>query len=229
LSHLDFPYPGRLAQLGEHFVYTEGVGGSSPSPPIPVPPTLEPIFFAGPEEFREWLARHGADRDEIQVGFWKKATGRQGLSWAQAVDEALCFGWIDGRINRIDDERHTIRFTPRRSGSVWSNRNIARVEALEAEGRMTEAGRAAFAARDDARSGVYSFERDDEARLAPEQEERFRADAKAWEFFASQPPGYRRTAIHLVVSAKRPETRARRLDRLIADSAAGLRIKELRR
>ena len=194
-----------------------------------MPPTSEPIFFSGPAEFRAWLERHHADRDELQVGFWKKATGKQVLSWAQAVDEALCFGWIDGRGNRIDDERHTVRFTPRRKGSVWSKRNIARVEALEAEGRMTAAGRAAFAAREEARSGVYSFERDEEAKLEPEQERRFRANSAAWEFFSSQPPGYRRTAIHLVVSAKRPETRERRLDRLIADSAAGLRIKELRR
>ena len=194
-----------------------------------MPPTPEPIFFAGPAEFRAWLERHHADRDELQVGFWKKATGKQGLSWAQAVDEALCFGWIDGRGTRIDEERHTVRFTPRRRGSVWSKRNISRIEALEAAGRMTAAGRAAFAAREEARSGLYSFERDEEAKLEPEQERRFRADSAAWQFFSSQPPGYRRTALHLVVSAKRPETRERRLDRLIADSAAGLRIKELRR
>jgi uncharacterized protein YdeI (YjbR/CyaY-like superfamily) len=192
-------------------------------------PTSEPIFFSGPAEFRAWLEEHHRDRDEVQVGFWKKATGRQGLSWAQAVDEALCFGWIDGRRNGIDGERHTMRFTPRHPGSIWSKRNVGRVEALEAEGRMTAAGREAFAARREDRTGVYSAEREEEAKLEPEQEARFRANAKAWEFFSSQPPGYRRTALHLVVSAKRPETRERRLERLIADSAAGLRLKELRR
>jgi uncharacterized protein YdeI (YjbR/CyaY-like superfamily) len=189
----------------------------------------DPIFFSGPEELRAWLEAHGGDRDELYVGFWKKATGKQVLSWAQAVDEALCFGWIDGRANRIDDERHMVRFTPRRKGSNWSKRNIDRVAALEAEGRMRAAGRAAFEGREEAKSGVYSFEQRDEARLEPEQEERFRANAAAWEFFSSQPPGYRRTATWFVVSAKRPETRERRLGRLIADSAAGLRIKELRR
>ncbi|HEX6116151.1 MAG TPA: YdeI/OmpD-associated family protein [Solirubrobacterales bacterium] len=192
-------------------------------------PEPKPTFFSDPAGFRAWLAERHASEDELYVGFYKKATGKQGLSWADAVDEALCFGWIDGRRNRIDDERHMVRFTPRRKGSNWSRRNIARVQALEAEGRMRPAGRAAYEAREADRSGVYSFERGEDARLEPEQERRFRADAAAWEFFESQPPGYRRTAIHLVTSAKRPETRERRLDRLIADSAAGLRIKELRR
>ena len=123
-----------------------------------------------------------------------------------------------------------IRFTPRRKRSNWSQRNLDRVEVLEAEGRMSAAGRAAFEARDPARSGnVYSFEQGEEGKLEPGQEQRFRANAAAWEFFQAQPPGYRRTAIHLVVSAKRAETRERRLDRLISDSEAGLRLKELRR
>jgi uncharacterized protein YdeI (YjbR/CyaY-like superfamily) len=189
----------------------------------------DPIFFDDASELRAWLERHHATADELQVGFFKKATGRQGLSWADAVDEALCFGWIDGRGNRIDDERHTVRFTPRRKGSNWSKRNIGRVRVLEADGRMRPAGRAAFEARDASSTGTYAFERGEDAKLEPEQEQRFRADPAAWEFFQAQPPGYRRTAIHLVVSAKRPETRERRLDRLIADSAAGLRVKELRR
>ena len=108
----------------------------------------QPIFFAGPAELRAWLEEHHADRDEVYIGFYKKATGRQGLSWADAVDEALCFGWIDSRGNRIDEERHMVRFTPRRKGSNWSERNAARVAALEADGRMAPAGRAAFEARD---------------------------------------------------------------------------------
>jgi uncharacterized protein YdeI (YjbR/CyaY-like superfamily) len=149
------------------------------------------------------------------------------MTWEESVDEALCFGWIDGRRNSIDAESSMIRFTPRRKRSIWSNRNVARVEALEAEGRMRPAGRRAFEARDPERTGVYSAERERAARLEPEQEERFRANAKAWAFFQDQPPGYQRTALHLIVSAKRPETRERRLDQLIADSAAGRRLKQL--
>ena len=194
-----------------------------------MPDTPEPIFFATGEELRAWLSENHDSADEIRVGIYKKATGLPSITWEELVDEALCFGWIDGKRNRIDDRSHMIRVTPRRPRSIWSNRNVKRVAALEAEGRMTDAGRRAFAQRTEDRTGVYSSERIREARLEPDQEERFRADARAWEFFLSQPPGYRRTAIHLVTSAKRPETRERRLTRLIEDSAAGLRLKELRR
>ncbi len=191
-------------------------------------PKPEPIFFTTPAEFRAWLEEHHDSEDELRVGMWKKSSGEQGLSWEEVVDEVLCFGWIDGRLNRIDDRSHMIRVTPRRSRSIWSNRNVERVKALEAEGRMTDAGRRAFALRSEERTGVYSAERQKEAKLEPAQEKRFRANRKAWEFFESQAPSYRRTALHLVVSAKKPETRERRLDRLIADSAAGQRLKELR-
>src|SRR4051794_28413876 len=187
----------------------------------------EPIYFASPEEFYEWLEEHHETETEVYVGYWKKATGKPSLTWSQAVDQALCFGWIDGRVNGIDEQRHIQRFTPRKPTSNWSKVNIEKVGKLTEAGRMRPAGIAAFERRRADRSGVYSFEREKEASLGPEQLQRFRANEKAWEFFQAQPPGYRRTAIHLVVSAKRPETRERRLTQLIEDSAAGRRLKQL--
>jgi uncharacterized protein YdeI (YjbR/CyaY-like superfamily) len=195
--------------------------------PMASPP--EPIFFASPQEFYDWLEEHHETESEVYVGIWKKHTGKPSLTWSQAVDQALCFGWIDGRLNRIDGDSHMQRFTPRKPGSNWSKINIRKVKDLTEAGLMRPAGLAAFERRRDDRSGVYSFERDGEAQLEPEQEARFRANEKAWEFFQAQAPWYKRTAIHLVVSAKRPETRERRLAQLIEDSAAGRRIKQLER
>lgn len=189
----------------------------------------DPIFFDSPEAFYAWLEEQHATEAEVWVGYWKKGTGRPSLTWSQAVDQALCFGWIDGRVKSLGEESHKQRFTPRKPGSNWSKVNVEKVARLTEEGKMRPAGLAAFDQRRQDRTGVYSFERGEDARLEPEQERRFRANARAWEFFQAQPPGYRRTALHLVMSAKRPETRERRLDRLIEDSATGLRIKELRR
>ena len=149
------------------------------------------------------------------------------MTWSESVDEALCFGWIDGVRRTIDDTAYTIRFTPRKPTSIWSAINVAKVEKLRAAGKMRPAGEAAFAKRTAARTGVYSFERKEAAVLAPEEAAQFTAQATA--FFAAQAPWYRRTATHWVVSAKKPETRAKRLATLIADSAAGLRIAPLRR
>jgi uncharacterized protein YdeI (YjbR/CyaY-like superfamily) len=187
----------------------------------------QPIFFASPQAFYDWLDENHGTESEVYVGYWKKHTRKPSLTWSQAVDQALCFGWIDGRLNRIDDESHRQRFTPRKPGSNWSKINIQKVQDLTEAGLMRPAGVAAFERRRADRSGVYSFERDGEAKLEPEQEERFQANAQAWEFFQAQAPSYRRTAIHLVVSAKRPETRERRLNQLIEDSAAGRRLKQL--
>ena len=184
----------------------------------------EPIFFDGPQEFRAWLAEHHAMESEVWVGMYKKKTGRQTLSWEQAVDQALCFGWIDGLVRRIDDERHMQRFTPRKRTSNWSKVNIANVERLEREGLMQPAGRAAFAERSEARSGVYSFEQDEPPRFTAEQAARLDAVPAARAFFDAQPPGYRRLATHWVTSAKREETRERRLAQLVDDSAAGRRL-----
>jgi uncharacterized protein YdeI (YjbR/CyaY-like superfamily) len=189
--------------------------------------TATAIFFESPEQFYEWLERHHETEDEVFVGYWKKHTGKPSLTWSEAVDQALCFGWIDGRLNRIDDERHMQRFTPRRPGSNWSKVNVEKVAKLTEAGLMRPAGLAAFERRDRDRVGVYSFEND--ARLAPEYEARLRANRAAADYFDSRPPWYRRTAIHLVMSAKREETRERRLARLIEDSAAGRDLKELRR
>jgi uncharacterized protein YdeI (YjbR/CyaY-like superfamily) len=182
---------------------------------------VEPTFFASPDEFRAWLEEHHATENELFVGFYKKATGKQTMSWSQAVDQALCFGWIDGVLHRIDDERHMQRFTPRRRGSNWSKVNIAKVAELKEAGLMRPAGLAAFEARSDARSGVYAFEQEQAAELPAEYEQRLRADAAAWDYWQASAPSYRRTATHWVVSAKRQETRERRLAQLIECSAAG--------
>ena len=184
----------------------------------------EAIYFASPEEFRAWLHEHHGSETEVLVGYWKKATGKPSLTWSQAVDEALCFGWIDGVRRGVDGERHVQRFTPRKPGSNWSAVNIAKVEQLRSEGRMRPAGEAAFARRRDDRSGIYAYEQRNNPVLEPEHEARFRADAAAWEYFMSTPPSYRRPALGWVVSAKKPETRERRLAALIADSAAGRRL-----
>lgn len=192
---------------------------------------MEPLFFGSADAFGEWLSEHHASESEVLVGYWKKATGRPSLTWAEAVTEALRFGWIDGVGRRIDDERHEQRFTPRRPGSTWSLVNVAKVEALIAAGRMDAAGLAAFEARSEARTGTYSHERGEAAELTPAEEKLFRADAAAWAWFAAAAPSYRTAALHWhwVVTAKRPDTRARRLATLIADSAAGHRVKPLSR
>jgi uncharacterized protein YdeI (YjbR/CyaY-like superfamily) len=188
----------------------------------------DPVFFTAPAELRAWLERHHEEADELVVGFYKRATGRPSLTWDEAVDEALCFGWIDGQVRRLDEHAYTRRLTPRRPGSTWSAKNVARVAELVAEGRMRPAGLRAFEARTEENTGVYSHERVTAARLAPDEERRLRGNPAAWEFFSGQAPHYRRTAIHWVTNAKRPDTRARRLAQLIEDSARGLRVKPLR-
>lgn len=185
-------------------------------------------FFETPHDFRRWLEANHDARNELWVGYHKKATGKPSITWEESVDEALCYGWIDGLRRSIDAESYMNRFTPRRKGSHWSRVNLGRVEALIAEGRMQPPGLAAYEARDPEKSGRYSFERD-EARLSAEQEKAFRARPEAWAFWTAQPAGYRRQTASWVVSAKREETRARRLATLIEDSANRLRIKQLRR
>ena len=184
-------------------------------------------FFSTPAEFRAWLQKHHETGSEVWVGYYKKATGKPSMTWSEAVDEALCFGWIDGKLQRIDEERHRQRFTPRRPQSNWSAINIAKVADLRAEGRMTPAGEAAFAARREDRSAVYSYERRHEAVFDTEQEAKFRGNEAAWAWFGNQSPSYRQTATFWVVSAKRPETRAKRLATLIECSAEGRRVPPL--
>jgi uncharacterized protein YdeI (YjbR/CyaY-like superfamily) len=191
--------------------------------------SMTPKFFASPKEFRSWLAKHHADTAELWVGFHKKATGRPSITWPESVDEALCVGWIDGLRRSIDANSYVIRFTPRKPGSIWSAVNTRRAHALIAEGRMSPSGLRAFDGRDPKKTNLYSFEQRKAAQLDPGLEKRFKANSGAWKFFQSQPEGYRRIAIFYVMSAKQETTRARRLDTLIRDSAAGLRIGLLRR
>lgn len=185
-------------------------------------------FFASASDFGEWLAEHHASAAELVVGFWKKGSGRASMTWEESVEQALRFGWIDGVRRSLGDEAYTIRFTPRRAGSIWSAKNLRTMARLIEEGRVAPAGLIVFEARDVEKTDRYSFERDDAA-LSAEQEKLFRRKRKAWSFFETQPPSYRTPAIWWVVSAKRPETQARRLAQLIADSEAGLRIRHLRR
>jgi uncharacterized protein YdeI (YjbR/CyaY-like superfamily) len=179
--------------------------------------------FKSAADFRQWLETNHAGSRELWVGFFKKASGRGGLTYAEAVDEALCFGWIDGLKKRVDDLSYTHRFTPRKSKSIWSRTNIQNVERLKKAGRMSPAGLKAYAARDPKKSGVYSFE-NAPRELALADERRFKADKTAWDFFQKQPAGYRRIAIWWVVSAKKEKTRARRLAQLMEDSGKARRL-----
>jgi uncharacterized protein YdeI (YjbR/CyaY-like superfamily) len=188
---------------------------------------MDPIFFASPAAFRAWLEKHHASEREVLVGFHKKATGKPTMTWSESVDEALCFGWIDGVRRGAGADAYTIRFTPRKPASTWSKVNVAKVEALTKAGRMRPAGVAAFERRTAERTGIYSFESENHGLGAYEAE--LRANKKAWAWFEKQPPGYQRTAAHWVTSAKKEETRRSRLATLIADAAAGRKIKPLRR
>ncbi|HXH21442.1 MAG TPA: YdeI/OmpD-associated family protein [Dehalococcoidia bacterium] len=189
---------------------------------------MEPLFFASPEEFRAWLGANHETAQELWVGFHKRGTGRPSLTWPQSVDQALCFGWIDGIRKSLGPEAYVIRFTPRRPDSFWSNINLKKVEALIEQGLMHPAGLRAFEARKEARSGAYSFE-NRHIQLAPAFEAEFRANEEAWRWFESQAPWYRRTAAFWVMSARREETRRRRLVTLIRDSEAGRTVGPLTR
>ena len=186
--------------------------------------TATPTFFPTPAAFRAWLEEHHETRPELLVGFYKRDSGKPSITWPESVDEALCFGWIDGIRRSLGPEAYSIRFTPRRAASIWSRINVDNVERLTKEGRMRPAGLRAYAARTAARTGVYSFERYKAARLTAAEEKVLRANRKAAAFFDRQPPWYHRVTIHWVTSAKREDTRARRLAELIAKCAAGQRI-----
>jgi uncharacterized protein YdeI (YjbR/CyaY-like superfamily) len=181
-------------------------------------------FFRSPSAFRKWLEKNHDRAEELWVGYHKTHTKKPSLTWKQSVDEALCFGWIDGLRKSIDESSYKIRFTPRKKGSNWSAVNIARVKELERAGLMQEAGRAAFQRRISEKSKVYSYEQRKTAVLDPALAKKFKANKKAWAFFSGQPPGYRHLMTWWVVSAKKEETKLRRLERLIAESAAARRI-----
>lgn len=190
---------------------------------------MDPIFFPTPAEFRTWLEENHQTSDEVLVGFYKKKAGKPSMTWSESVDQALCFGWIDGKGKSLGDEAHTIRFTPRRPKSNWSEVNIAKVAKLTEAGLMWPAGLAPFERREEPRSGVYSYEQRHLAKLTEDQEKDFQANPAAWEWFQAAAPSYRKAAIFWVTSAKREETVAKRLGRLIDHSAAGLEVPPLRR
>jgi uncharacterized protein YdeI (YjbR/CyaY-like superfamily) len=189
----------------------------------------QPTFFATPAEFRAWFEQHHETARELLVGYYKKGSGRPSITWPESVDQALCFGWIDGIRKRIDDVSYTIRFTPRKQRSNWSAVNIARVQELTSLGLMRQAGLKAFEERLEEKSGIYAYEQRDAAQLSAEYEQQFRANRQAWDFFQSQAGSYRKAAIWWVVSAKKEETRLRRLATLIEDSAQGRTIASMTR
>ena len=185
--------------------------------------TVTPRFFADSAAFRHWLAQHAATSAELVVGFHKVGSGHPSISWPESVDEALCVGWIDGVRKRIDDAAYQIRFTPRKPGSIWSAINIAKVEALSAQGRMQAAGLAAFALRSSKRSVIYSYEQEQTASLRAEELRVFKRNKVAWAYWQSTPPGYQKQMLHRITTAKKAETRAARLKKLMDLSALGQR------
>ena len=181
-------------------------------------------FFATPGDFRKWLKTHHGSAGELWVGFYKKDSGRPSITWPESVDEALCVGWIDGLRKTIDAESYKIRFTPRKKTSNWSAVNIGRVKELTKLGRMRSAGLKAFELRKEEKSGIYAYENRKSAVLGKAEEKQFRAWPKAWDFFQLQPAGYRKLMTWWVISAKKGETRQKRLEKLIAASEAGRRL-----
>jgi uncharacterized protein YdeI (YjbR/CyaY-like superfamily) len=190
---------------------------------------VNPTFFAAPAAFRTWLEEHHQTAQELWVGFYKTSSGKPSITWPEAVDQALCFGWIDGVRKGIDDASYTIRFTPRKPQSIWSTVNVKRAQELAQLGLMHPAGLKAFEERDQKKSGLYSYEQRKSSQLDPAYEEQFKANKKAWDFFQSKPPSYQQPAIWWVMSAKQEETRLKRLARLIEDSEHGRTVPPLTR
>jgi len=191
---------------------------------VPVPDPTAPKFFRTPERFRAWLAKNHNRKDVLWVGYYRKDTGRPSITWPESVDEALCFGWIDGIRKKVDEVSYKVRFTPRRARSVWSVVNIGRIAVLTSEGRIRPAGTAAFERRNEKNTRRYSFENRATAKLSRADQREFLRDSEAWKFFSAQPPGYKRLAAFWVISARGKETRRARLERLIATSRARRRI-----
>ena len=184
---------------------------------------MNPKFFKSPSAFRKWLAANHSTAKELWVGFYKKSSGKPSITWPESVDEALCFGWIDGLRKSIDEDSYMIRFSPRNPGSIWSAVNMGNAERLIKENRMQPAGLKAYEARKENRSGIYAYEQRSPELIEPYLG-KLKRNKKAWEFFQAQPPSYRKTMNWWIVSAKKEETRLKRLEQLIEDSAAGRRI-----
>lgn len=184
----------------------------------------KPAFFRTPAEFRTWLKKHHKTAVELTVGFYRKDSGKPSITWSEAVDEALCFGWIDGIRKKVSDEAYSNRFTPRRARSSWSAINIAKVAELTKAGRMQPAGMAAFELRSEARSRIYTYEQEGQGAFEPALEKRFKRSKSGWRFFCAQPPYYRKLMTRFVGSARQEATRLRRLDKLIAACESGTRL-----
>lgn len=189
---------------------------------------MEPTFFKDQHDFRKWLDKNHHKASEVLVGLYKKGSGKANMSWSELVNQALCYGWIDGKSKSIDEERWCIRVTPRKADSIWSTVNINKMEVLTKAGLLKPAGITAFEKRKEEKSSIYSHESEAKT-LLPAYEKIFKANQKAWEFFNAQPPGYRKTAIHLIMTAKQEKTQISRLESVIADSEAGLRWKQIAR
>jgi uncharacterized protein YdeI (YjbR/CyaY-like superfamily) len=187
--------------------------------------TKNPSFFECAEEFRGWLEANASTSAELLVGYWKVGSGRPSMTWSESVDEALCFGWIDGVRKRIDDYTYSIRFTPRKSSSIWSAVNVSKFTKLQEQGRMTPAGARAFASRTERRSAVYAYEQALTAELSRDECRQFRLNKAAWAFFAATPPGYKKVILHWITTARRPETRTSRFAKLVEACAAGERLR----
>jgi len=186
------------------------------------------LFFPTQNDFRNWLEENHRKETELFVGFYKVDSGKSSITWSQSVDQALCFGWIDGVRKSIDKDSYCIRFTPRKLNSIWSAINIAKVEALISDGLMKEAGLEAFKKKKDHRSGVYSFE--NEAKKFSEVfENRFKANQSAWDFFSTQPPAYRKMMIHWIMTAKQEVTKLARLDKTIINSGQNKRLFQIQK
>ena len=183
----------------------------------------KPTFFKSPAAFRAWLRTNHKKVDELIVGYYKRHTGEPSMTWPESVAEALCYGWIDGIRRRLDDDRYTIRFTPRRKASGWSAVNVRMIATLEAAGKMRQVGRAAFEARPDPKSKGYTY-RTKDGRFDDKRLRAFKKNKPAWAFFEAQPPGYRGTAVHWVMAAKKEVTKDRRLAKLVQASAAKTRL-----
>lgn len=183
-----------------------------------------PTFFKTPADFRQWLEKNHDTTSELLVGFYKTGSGKPSITWPESVDQALCFGWIDGVRRSLGEESYTIRFTPRRPNSIWSAVNIKKMEELQAKGLMKPEGLAAFEKRREAKSKIYSHEQKEVAKLSSEMEKAFKANKQAWEFFTMQAPSYQKVMLHYITTAKQEKTRQSRFEKLLQASIEGRRV-----
>jgi len=185
---------------------------------------MNPKFFATPEDFRQWLEKYYKTETELLVGFYKKGSGKPSMTWSESVDQALCFGWIDGVRRTIDEERYSIRFTPRKPRSTWSAVNIDKMEKLIAQKLVQPEGLAAYEKRTENNSRIYAFEQKEVAKLPDNMVAEFKQHKTAWEFFEAQPPGYKKVILHWITTAKQEKTQQARFLKLVEAAAQNKRI-----